>query len=508
MGPLGASQAPNRARCKGRSGFHEAAQAARAARMTELAQRLRLDLADALARDRKARPDLLERVVRALPDAEAQPQHLLLPRRERGEHLARLILEVQAHHRVRGRGRRLVLDEVADDRVLLLADRRLEGDRLLGDLHDPTHLVGREIHVFADLLRRGLAAHLLHQEARGAHQLVDRLYHVHGDADGARLIGDRARDRLPDPPRGVGRKLVAAPVLELLDRAHESDVALLDEVEELEAAANVPLGDRHDQAEVGLDHLLLGAPGAELGGADVAHRALERAERHADLPLDLGQLAACGTDLLGQRGQRLGRDADRAARALQRDPLAGWAIGALGAVREAARQAEQLGRRAAGALLDGLEVRPPRRRPLEAGMEPARHVLDLAAREPEPAERAQEMRLDAGATLGEPAAPATAMGERARLRIALRGEPPHPPELPEEVPPQAHLLVPRLRLRALLARVAHQVADPDLARAQSLGEREHVAQRVRRPEHGAHQEAFALLDALGDLHLAFACEQL
>src|SRR5213078_4589952 len=85
MGPLGASQAPNRARCKGRSGFREAAQAARAARMTELAQRLRLDLADALARDRKARPDLLERVVRALPDAEAQPQHLLLPRRERGE---------------------------------------------------------------------------------------------------------------------------------------------------------------------------------------------------------------------------------------------------------------------------------------------------------------------------------------------------------------------------------------------------------------------------------------
>src|SRR5213593_3665244 len=87
----------------------------------------------------------------------------------------------------------------------------------------------------------------------------------------------------------------------------------------------------------------------------------------------------------------------RAARALQRDPLAGRAIGALGAVREAARQAEQLGRRAAGALLDGLEARPPRRRPLEAGIEPARHVLDLPAREPEPAERAQETRLEAGA---------------------------------------------------------------------------------------------------------------
>src|SRR5437016_9603493 len=91
MGQPGASQAANRALCKGRSGFREGEQAARAARMTELAQRLRLDLADALARDPEARPDLLERVVSALPDAKAQPQHLLLARRERGQHLPRLI---------------------------------------------------------------------------------------------------------------------------------------------------------------------------------------------------------------------------------------------------------------------------------------------------------------------------------------------------------------------------------------------------------------------------------
>ena len=33
---------------------------------------------------------------------------------------------------------------------------------------------------------------------------------MHRDADGARLVGDRARDRLPDPPGGIGRELVAA----------------------------------------------------------------------------------------------------------------------------------------------------------------------------------------------------------------------------------------------------------------------------------------------------------
>ena len=76
------------------------------------------------------------------------------------------------------------------------------------------------------------------------------------------------------------------------------------------------------------------------------------------------------------------------------------------------------------------------------------------------------------------------------------------------MPPQAHVLVPRLRFHLLLALVTHEVACPDLARAQPLGEREHVAQRVRRPEHGAHQEALAFLDALGDLRLAFAREEL
>src|SRR5207245_2254320 len=126
-------------------------------------------------------------------------------------------------------------------------------------------------------------------------------------------------------------------------------------------------------------------------------------------------------------------------------------LGALRAVREAARQAEQLGRRAAGALLDGREACPARCRPLEAGMEPIRHLLDLAAREPEPAERAQEALLEAGATLGEPGVRAAPMGERARLRVALHGEPPHPPELRQEVPPQLHVLVRQLRLRVLLA---------------------------------------------------------
>jgi hypothetical protein len=44
---------------------------------------------------------------------------------------------------------------------------------------------------------------------RALHAVV-RVEHVHGDADRAALVGERAADRVADPPRRVGREAVAA----------------------------------------------------------------------------------------------------------------------------------------------------------------------------------------------------------------------------------------------------------------------------------------------------------
>ena len=103
-------------------------------------------------------------------------------------------------------------------------------------------------------------------------QLVQAVDHVHRDADRAALVGERTRHRLADPPRRVGRELVAAAVVELLDRADQPERALLDQVREREPAADVVLGDRDDKAQVGLDHVLLGvdvAPLDPLGERDL-----------------------------------------------------------------------------------------------------------------------------------------------------------------------------------------------------------------------------------------------
>src|SRR5581483_2621859 len=87
------------------------------------------------------------------------------------------------------------------------------------------------------------------------------------------------------------RGLVTELVVELLDRAHESEVPLLDEVEEWHVGARVVAGDRHDEAEVRLDQLplrilvagVLAArelallfPCQERAGADLANVELER----------------------------------------------------------------------------------------------------------------------------------------------------------------------------------------------------------------------------------------
>src|SRR5437764_3921898 len=80
-----------------------------------------------------------------------------------------------------------------------------------------------------------------------------------GNADRPRVVRNGALDRLADPPRRVGRKLVAAAPVELLDRAVQPERPLLDQVEERHAEAAVTLGDGDNQAEVRLDHATLRA---------------------------------------------------------------------------------------------------------------------------------------------------------------------------------------------------------------------------------------------------------
>src|SRR5258707_381423 len=84
------------------SAVDEALQLLAAARVPQLAERLRLDLTDALARHLEVLTDLFEGVVALFPDAEPHAEDLLFARRQRLQHLPRLLGEVHVDDRLGG----------------------------------------------------------------------------------------------------------------------------------------------------------------------------------------------------------------------------------------------------------------------------------------------------------------------------------------------------------------------------------------------------------------------
>ena len=80
---------------------------------------------------------------------------------------------------------------------------------------------------------------------------------MHRHADCPCLIGDGSGNGLPDPPGGICREFVSLCIVELVDRANQARVALLNEVENVKSAAGVFFRDRHDQTEVCFRQLVL-----------------------------------------------------------------------------------------------------------------------------------------------------------------------------------------------------------------------------------------------------------
>ncbi len=138
--------------------FEELPQTLGTLRMTQLGQRLRLDLADPLAGHAELLADLFERLGPTAVETEAQPDDLLLSIGQLPEHLGDRLVQ---HHPGRRVGRtvdRAVLDEVTEVRLVLLADRRIERQRVLRDAQQLAHTVGLELHPLARVRRPSVRA--------------------------------------------------------------------------------------------------------------------------------------------------------------------------------------------------------------------------------------------------------------------------------------------------------------------------------------------------------------
>ncbi|GHE92279.1 hypothetical protein GCM10017776_05820 [Streptomyces griseoluteus] len=224
----------------------------------ELAEGLGLDLPYPLPRDTEQAAYFLQSARAAVRQAVPQLDDLPLTLPEGGEHSVQMLPQQQKRGRLHRTCRIPVLDQIPEGDLVLLPHRGMQGHGLLRQAQDLAHPLRRELEVGADLLGSRLVPPLLEHAPLHADHPVDQLHHMHGYPYRAGLVGERPRHRLPDPPRRVRRELVPPRVVELLHRADEPEVALLDQVEHGQPPPDVPLGDGDDEAQVGLDEAALG----------------------------------------------------------------------------------------------------------------------------------------------------------------------------------------------------------------------------------------------------------
>jgi RNA polymerase sigma factor (sigma-70 family) len=203
-------------------------------------------------------------------------------------------------------------EEIAELAVALLTDRAVQARDRAGGIARVLELDERDVGGLRDLLVRRWALELHGELALHARDLAFALPDVHGDADRAALVREAALDGLADPKSGVGGELVALAPVELLGRADQAQDALLDQVEQRELLALVLLRDRHHQAQVRVDHPLLGLEvplldplrelhllqrGQKRMTADLVQEELERVgRRHCELTVQVRRrdaLLAC-----------------------------------------------------------------------------------------------------------------------------------------------------------------------------------------------------------------------
>src|SRR4051812_38040872 len=88
-------------------------------------------------------------------------------------------------------------------------------------------------------------------------------------------------------------------IVKLVYRAHQTNVAFLNEIQELETSIAVLLADRHDEPEIGLDHLRLCPRHVAFASG---YRRVDAAELREQQPRLLGELGNLSTHGLGLGG--------------------------------------------------------------------------------------------------------------------------------------------------------------------------------------------------------------
>ncbi len=169
-----------------------------------------------------------------------------------------MFLEQEHGSGVGGRRRVVVGNEVAQMAVFLLTDGRFQRNGFLRHTQNFADFVNGHLELGGDFFGGRVPSVFMEKLAVCLFDFVDGLHHMHGDSNGAGLVGDGSGDGLPDPPGGVSGELKTFCVVELVNRFDEPEVPLLNQIEELHSPADITLGDADNEAQVRLGEPLFG----------------------------------------------------------------------------------------------------------------------------------------------------------------------------------------------------------------------------------------------------------
>ena len=151
-----------------------------------------------------------------------------------------------------------VFNEVAQMGIFIVTNRCFHRNRLFGNLHDLADLVFRNLHLQGQGCRIWLMSSLLQNLTANAVHLIDGLNHVHWNTNGAGLIGNRTGNGLTNPPSRIGRKLITTAILKLIHCFHQANIALLNQIKELQTAVGILFSNRDHQTQVSDSHFPFG----------------------------------------------------------------------------------------------------------------------------------------------------------------------------------------------------------------------------------------------------------
>ena len=110
----------------------------------------------------------------------------------------------------------MIFNEVPQMGVFFFANRRFQGNRILGDFFDFPDFPYSNAHSPGQFFIGGFPAFFLEELAGNPVQLVNGFHHMHRNTDSPCLVRNGPCNGLADPPGGIGGEFIALRIVEFI----------------------------------------------------------------------------------------------------------------------------------------------------------------------------------------------------------------------------------------------------------------------------------------------------